>query len=50
MIKSANTSSKPRQEQRFAREAEALRKNLEKRKLQTQKRKELKKEKVNGQD
>ena len=39
---------KPRFEQRFEREAEALRKNLEKRKLQIQKREQLKKEKLNG--
>ena len=39
---------KPRSAQRFEREAAALRKNLEKRKLQIQKREQLKKEKLNG--
>ena len=50
MNKQQKTISKLRQEQRFEREAKALRKNLEKRKLQTQKREALKKEQKNGQD
>lgn len=39
---------KPRYEERFEREAKALQKNLEKRKLQQKKREALKKEKDNG--
>ena len=48
MPKTSKNPQKPRYEQRFEREADALKKNLEKRKLQQKKREELKKEKNNG--
>lgn len=50
MAEKCNKKTKPRADQRFDREAKALQKNLEKRKLQQQKRAELKKETQNGQD
>ena len=48
MPKVSTKAQKPRYEQRFEREAKALQKNLEKRKLQQKKREALKQEKNNG--
>ncbi len=50
MVKTQSNKSKPRYEQRFEREAKALQKNLEKRKIQQKKREQLKKDSQNGQD
>ena len=50
MAKNQNKKAQPRAQQRIAREAEALRKNLAKRKLQQSQREQLKKEKNDGQD
>ena len=48
MPKVSKKSEKPRYEERFEREAKALQKNLEKRKLQQKKHEALKQEKNNG--
>ena len=48
MPKVLKKTEKPRYDQRFEREAKALQKNLEKRKLQQKKREALKQEKTNG--
>ena len=48
MSKVSKKAQKPRSEERFEREAKALQKNLEKRKLQQKKREALKQEKNNG--
>lgn len=48
MPKITKKTAKPRYEERFDREAKALQKNLEKRKLQQKKREALKQEKNNG--
>ena len=48
MPKASENKQKPRYEERFEREAKALQKNLEKRKIQQKKREALKKEKNNG--
>ena len=48
MNPTAKNKAKPRYIERFEREAKALQKNLEKRKLQQKKREQLKQEKQNG--
>lgn len=48
MAESLKKNSQPRSKARIAREAEALRKNLAKRKLQQSQREKLKKESNNG--
>ena len=50
MVESTKKSSQPRSKVRISREAEALRRNLVKRKIQQSQREQLKKEKSNGQD
>lgn len=50
MTDTKSPKSKSREQQRFEREAKALQKNLEKRKLQQKKREQLKKETTHGQD
>ena len=50
MAEKSNKKSQPRSKQRIAREAEALRKNLAKRKIQQSQLDKLKKESSNGQD
>lgn len=49
MAESPKNKKQPRSAERFAREARALQKNLKKRKLQQEKRQQLK-EKLHGQD
>lgn len=48
MPKASENKQKHRYEERFEREAKALQKNLEKRKIQQKKREALKQEKNNG--
>jgi len=50
MSKDTQTTSKPRYNQRFEREAKALQKNIEKRKQQQKNLQKLKEDKTNGQN